>query len=140
MKYALLLALALTGCVHVDATVADAPSLPEPPSTNQTDVGFNDGATVSYACWQSEVNPALVWDVCRFHNFSAESKGMCIKVSYTLDKTVVATSRTFCSGPVAPGETKENYAAFTPKTGRPQLEACGSNMIQCKLTAEEVVQ
>ena len=140
MKYLLLVALALAGCASAQA-VAPAAELPEPPSINQINIGYNKEGTVNFVCQQSEVNEALVWDVCEFHNVAKESKRMCITVSYQRGGDVIATSRVICSGPLAPEEYKNNYAAFTAKNGRTRLEAsCGSNMVLCKLTSKEVVQ
>lgn len=138
MKYFLLAALALTGCATTDYGSL-AKTLPEPPTVNQTTIGFNDSADVSYACLQSEVNPALVWDTCHFHNFAPKMAQMCIVLSYNKNGSPIVTSRTVCSGPLQPGETKDNYAAFTPKHGRDDLEInCGSNMVLCKMSAQEV--
>jgi len=139
MKYLLLVALALIGCVDTTINLGKVANLPEPPTPAQTVLGFNGNGDVSYACNQSEVAPALVWDVCRFHNFSTTIQQMCIALSYNKGDMLVATSQTICSGPLQVGQTKENYAAFTPKHGREELEnQCGSNMILCNMSAREV--
>ena len=147
MKYFLLAILAMVGCGG--SIYNSTPfSLPEPPSSNQTVIGFNDNTDLSFSCLQSEVTPALVWDECNFHNFSTTaSKAMCIQVSYNLMIPVapvlveVGKSQTVCSGLVAPGDTKTSYVAFTFKNGRQELEKyCGPNMIQCKMAAQEVKQ
>ena len=139
MKYLLLAAaLTLVGCADTTINLGKPLDLPEPPTAALTIIGFNDGADVSYSCLQSEVAPALVWDICRFHNFTTKPAQMCIKLSYNRNDIPIATSRTICSGLLQFDETKENYAAFTPKHGREELENCGSNMILCTMTAQEV--
>lgn len=140
MKYLLLaVALTLVGCADTTINLGKPSDLPEPPTLAQTIIGFNDGAKVSYACLQSEVSSALVWNTCRFHNFDTIPAQMCIKLTYNKCNMPVATSRKICSGPLQVGETKENYAAFTLKNGREELEnQCGSNMNLCTMSAQEV--
>jgi hypothetical protein len=139
MKYLLLAALALAGCAEPTIDLGKASNLPEPPTTLQTAIGFDSTGCVSYTCEQSEVAPALVWDICTFHNFVPTPSGMCLQVSYNLNDVPVATSRAVCSGLLQPGEDKKNYAAFTPKHGREDLESkCGSNMVLCTMSVQEV--
>jgi len=137
--FTLLGVLLLTACANEQIDLGKPAQLPEPPSPQQTTLGFDDNGEVSYACVQSEVAPALVWVTCHFHNFAPEAKGMCIKVAYNKNGSPVAESRAFCSGTLAMGETKPNYAAFTPKHGREALEDhCGINMTLCTMSAKEI--
>jgi len=134
MKYLLL--LALVGCATANLAPTPTPSLPEPPSTDQSTLGFDSDGEMGFTCYQSEVTPALVWDECHFHNFSDKSREMCLTLSYRVGGARIATSRELCSGPLDSGQTKDNYAAFI-KTDRKVLEEnCGPNMIRCTLTAE----
>lgn len=145
MKYLLLVAVVLAVCngcggsINVTQTNVE---MQEPPSLDQVVLGFDSSGAVSYNCEQKEVNLALVWDQCEFENLNGKTtKNACIQLSYQLGDDVIATSRMFCSGPLYPGDRKENFAVFTAKNGRDRLEsACGSNMVRCKLTAKEVVK
>lgn len=137
MKYLLLLALALTGCATAEPpSPVQAPAVP-----TQAAIGFDRGGDIAYTCVQSEVNQALVWDICTFHSWSPRVANMCITVSYNKGFLPVATSRMICSGPLNSHNDQQGYAAFTPHHGREELQQfCGSDLTQCKLTVEEVKQ
>lgn len=137
-KLALMLpVLLLVGCKSV--VIAPSPvESPEPPPAiiaRGTD-GINE-----WACELKELNPALAWVECSFHNnwpaiAGRSTADSCIRVRFFSEQSskLVVESRKVCSGPLTAGATSVNYAAFQ-KENRVTLRSCGELLDLCVMLA-----
>lgn len=129
MKYSLLAILVvLSGCWH--ATWVDSP----PPPVGQTVSGWNQAHTVQYTCEQQDVNSALVWVACDFHNVSAQRTNTCLQVIYNKGSQEVAASRQVCSYYLWENQSTTNYAAFTKEPRNKLAQSCGDKLQLCTLS------
>lgn len=127
MRYLLLLMLA--GCVQT-TWKQEVQSPPGP----RTAMSWSPDHKIGYSCQQQDVNQALVWVECDFHNFSARTDDICIEVVYRQGKREIARSRPLC-GIILAQEVDTNYAAFN-KERRQALTVCGPKLEMCTLTTE----
>jgi hypothetical protein len=129
MKYSLLVLLALTGCYH--ATWTQVP----PPPPGPTVMGWSADHKIGYSCEQQNVNSALVWVACDFHNFSKHTDSVCIRVAYNKNGKEVTHSRKVCSN-LAGDQVEQNFAAFTKESRNILAHSCGSNLGLCTLSTQ----
>lgn len=131
-KFLLALPLLLVGCFH--ETWNDKPAVPEPQVPVIIARG-TDGIT-SWACNVEELNDALVWVKCDFHNGKPVTESACIKVGFYDNATgkPVVESRRFCSGVLTPNDNSTQYAAFI-KENRRTLRRCGELLDLCVMLA-----
>jgi hypothetical protein len=125
----LLVLIALSGCLH--ATWVETP-----PSVGQTTSGWNQAHTVQYSCEQQDVNKALVWVVCDFHNVSSQRTNTCLQVIYNKGSQEVAASRQVCSYYLWSGQSTTNYAAFTKDLRNQLAYSCGDKLELCTLSTK----
>jgi hypothetical protein len=105
-----------------------------PPPVGQTTSGWNQDHTVHYTCEQQDVNKALVWVACDFHNVSAQRTNTCLKVIYSKGSQEVAASRQVCSYYLWENQSASNYAAFTKDLRNQLAYSCGDKLQLCTLS------
>ena len=131
MKYFLFSLLFLTGCVTYQVN-----TLPHAPGP--TSIGFVDN--MEWSCEETDVNDALVWVRCEFHNGNPPSPEVCIQVTFNdnMTRQEVIESRRMCSGPLWAGGSYENHAAFFKEKRIALTQACGPKLENCFMTTKIV--
>lgn len=131
MKYSLFALLLLTGCA--DTQYIPLPQAPGPRAAGSI-------SQMEWVCEETDVNDALVWVRCKFHNEAPPLKDVCIQVTFNDNKTrqEVAAGRKVCSGPLWAGGTFDNYTVFFKEKRIALAQSCGPKLENCYMSTKWV--